>query len=103
VPHSPAFERVCSGLEARTRLERLEARGTVRLALKQAGLDPRSVTPAELGVVLERLLPDELSTRGVADAGAVCAALRADLDGLDSSPAGADSPEAVFARFGARG
>lgn len=101
--HSPAFERVCDGLEARTSLERLEARGTVRLALKRAGLEPHSVSPAELGVVLERLLPDELSARGVADASAVCAALRADLDAVDSSPAAADSPEAVFARLGSRG
>ena len=42
---SPAFDCVCEKLEEAPPRDRLQARGTVRLALKQAGLDARSVTP----------------------------------------------------------
>jgi hypothetical protein len=35
---SKAFDFVCSELERRTSMTRLEARGTVRIALKDAGL-----------------------------------------------------------------
>ena len=40
---SSAFEWLCTALEESTTLERLEARGTVRIALKEAGLEPRTV------------------------------------------------------------
>jgi hypothetical protein len=42
---SPCFDRVCAALESETSLDRIEARGTVRLALKGAGLDAASDTP----------------------------------------------------------
>ncbi|MCG8590820.1 MAG: hypothetical protein MJE66_16130 [Proteobacteria bacterium] len=93
------FEAVCGELEARTSLDRLEARGTVRLALKGAGLEPGSVTADQMAVVLERVLPGELSQRGIDQADAVCAALRTALPSAPADEAG-DSPEAVFARLG---
>jgi hypothetical protein len=96
---APAFEHVCQGIEARSNLDRLQARGTVRLALKEAGLDPASVTPAQLAVVLQRVLPAALGARGVEDAASVCDTLRASLRDIASAPA-ADTPEAVFARLG---
>ena len=44
VAHS--FAHVCEALESKTKRNRLEARGTVRLALREAGLDVSSVTRA---------------------------------------------------------
>ena len=46
-----AFKRVCGEVEAGTGLSALEARGTVRLALKQAGFDAKSVNPQQMSVV----------------------------------------------------
>jgi hypothetical protein len=64
---SAAFDRTCEELEERTDLDRLEARGTVRIALKGAGLDGASVDPAQMAIVLRKVLPSELETRGIAD------------------------------------
>ncbi len=64
---SSAFEWLCTALEESTTLERLEARGTVRIALKEAGLEPRTVTPGELRVVVQKIMPRELRNRGVAE------------------------------------
>lgn len=99
---APAFEHVCEEIEARTALDRLQARGTVRLALKEAGLDPGSVSPVQLAVVLQRVLPAALGARGVQDAASLCDALRTSLRGIAAGPA-TDTPEAVFARLGSRG
>ena len=51
---SPCFEHVCAALESETSLDRLETRGTVRLALKGAGLDAAHATPDQMGVVIGR-------------------------------------------------
>jgi len=96
---SAAFELACEVLERDTRFDRLEARGTVRLALKAAGLDSRSVTAEQMAVVVANLLPRELESRGVENADQVCAALAAELATLEASDA-AETPEAVFARLG---
>ena len=52
VSDSPVFDRTCDELEQRTTLDRLAARGTVRIALKSAGLEVTSVDAAQMGVVL---------------------------------------------------
>jgi len=57
------FDAVADALEAQSPLDGLAARGTLRLALKSAGLDPKGVTPEQMRVVLERVLPGELETR----------------------------------------
>jgi len=98
-----AFDFVCRELEERTSFDRLEARGTVRLALKQAGLDAGGVTPDEMGVVLERVLPAELKSRGVEDPESVCRAIAPGLGGLATDGAAADTPDAVFRRLGGAG
>lgn len=95
---SAAFEVACDVLEAGTSLERLEARGTVRLALKQAGLSPKSVSPDQLAVVAERLLPHELLARGIGP-DLVCPQLREALGRLEVTDAD-DAPEALFVRMG---
>ena len=98
---SACFQLACEVLERDTSMDRLAARGTVRLALKAAGLDPRSVTPQQMGVVADGLLPGELESRGVEDGEAICAALREKLGTLQA-PDPAETPEAVFARLGGR-
>ena len=98
---SAVFERTCSELEHATSFDGLSARGTVRLALKEAGLDAREVTSAQMLVVLQRVLPGELKLRGVKDAEDVCAAIASRLTALaPSSPAAGSSAEDVFRRLG---
>jgi hypothetical protein len=99
MPAATAFEFVCEALERESSLDRLEARGTVRIALKEAGLEARSVTPDQMRVVLERILPAELTTRGIDGADAVCASFAPGLATLDAE-AGADAPDTVFGRLG---
>jgi hypothetical protein len=98
---SNAFDFVCQELERATSLSLLEARGTLRLALKAAGVDARSVSAAQLRVILEKLIPGELRKRGCEDAERVCRDIGARLasKSFDAAPA-PDSPEAVFARLG---
>lgn len=96
---SAVFECVCAVLERSSSLDRLEARGTVRLALKKAGLEASSVTTSQMTVVLEKVLPAELESRGVGD---VDSLLRQAVSALASIESGArhDTPESVFARLG---
>jgi hypothetical protein len=96
---SAAFDFVCAELERETSLDRLEARGTVRLALKEAGLEARSVNPDQIGVVVDKLLPSELEARGIEGAAALCARIKT---GLANVAAGdqVETPDAVFQRLG---
>jgi hypothetical protein len=97
------FDWVCQELEAATGLDRLAARGTVRLALKTAGLEPAALTPEQAGVVLERVLPAELGARGVADAERLCREILGRLGRLGpQGGTGGTSPEEIFARLGSR-
>ena len=97
---SPAFAWVCSELENRTSLDRLEARGTVRLALKQAGLESRSVTAEQVRVVIEKVLPAELRSRGVEGDASVCEALAAGVLAVQPTNTQHESPDEVFRRLG---
>jgi hypothetical protein len=99
VAESAAFEAACNSLEQSSSLDRLAARGTIRLALKQAGLDAKSVTAQQLVVVVKRLLPAELTSRGVADPDSLCTAIARALEGV-AGGAAAETPEAVFQRLG---
>jgi len=95
------FEFVAEKLEAATDLEKLEARGTVRLALKAAGLDARSVTKEQMIVMVEKVLPGELAARGVDGAEVICVQLAAATKEMDTGDgSGAESPEDVFRRLG---
>lgn len=98
---APAFELVCEHLEQSTSLARPAARGTVRLALKEAGFDPATVSPAQMRVVTRKILPAELRALRIADAEGHCHALQGRLKRLQArGTTGADTPEAVFERFG---
>jgi hypothetical protein len=96
---SQAFDFVCAELQRATSLTQLEARGTVRLALKAAGLDARNVTATQLGVVLEKKMPGELRGRGCAEPERICARISEQLAGARLT-SGAESPETIFARLG---
>lgn len=96
---SNAFTTLCEQLESSSSLDRLEARGTVRLALKQAGLESGQVTASQLVVVVQKVLPNELRTRGIDDADSVCQQLATVLKAMPDEVAG-ESPEAVFKRLG---
>jgi hypothetical protein len=100
VAESSAFDNLCATLEEHTSLDRLSARGTVRLALKKAGLDARSVTPAQLCVLIEKLLHSELVSRGVDNPESVCNHALAHLRALAPSEAQTETPEAIFSRLG---
>ncbi|HTY18715.1 MAG TPA: hypothetical protein VMH82_13385 [Myxococcota bacterium] len=99
---SQAFEWLCEALTTGSSLDRLEARGTVRIAIKEAGLEARSVSPSELAVVVQRILPRELRQRGVNDEGTLCDRFVAGLRNLEQSGArpAADTPDAIFRRLG---
>ncbi len=96
------FDLAAERLEHHTALDRLVARGTLRLAFKLAGLEPKDVTSEQLRVLFERVLPGELETRGVSDVASVC---RAVMDDVASSPVARDEPgsasvDDVFRRLG---
>lgn len=95
------FDFLCDELERSSSLDRLEARGTVRIAIKQAGLDPHTATPQELAVVVEKVLPGELLTRGIENADSLCSALAKQV-GAREDDGERETPEAIFARLGSR-
>jgi hypothetical protein len=97
------FEFVAGQLEKRSELDRLEARGTLRIALKEAGLDPRTVTVEQMAVMLVRAMPKELSTRGIQNADGICQGIATAVKAFQGGPqASAETPEDVFRRLGAR-
>ncbi len=95
------FDFAAERLEHHTGFSQLEARGTLRIALKVAGLDPNAVTVGQLCVVFEKVMPGELDSRGVSDVQDVCAAVLADLEsaGDAAADASATSPDAIFRRL----
>ena len=99
------FDFAADRLEQHTSFNRLEARGTLRIALKAAGLDLRGLTVDQLGVVFEKLMPGELERRGVSDADSICGTVINDL--ADSpTPTDTNSPSSVdgiFRRLGGDG
>jgi len=99
---SPVFDKTCEELEARTGLDRLAVRGTVRIGLKSAGLDVDSVDATQMGIVLKKVLPSELETRGVADAETVCTAITTALAGqhFDVATDRAGAAAATIGRLG---
>ena len=97
------FEFVAARLEEATSLDKLEARGTVRIALKEAGLDPRSVTVEQMAVMLVRAMPRELGSRGVDRADEICRQLSVAVKGFsDGATARSETPEDIFRRLGSR-
>lgn len=97
---SPVFERAADELEVLSRMSRLEARGTLRLALKEAGLIPKTINAKSMLVVLERVLPQLLLRRGVSTGPDMCRAISSVVRSLTSETTrDFDTPEKVFSRI----
>jgi hypothetical protein len=95
------FEFVAETLLEKTDLENLEARGTIRLALKSSGLTAREVTPEQMVVIITQVMPRELRVRGVESPEGVCEALTQAVKEFDHGDGDSDSasPEDVFRRL----
>ena len=95
------FEFVAAGLKKHSELEDLEARGTIRLALKSSGLTAREVTKEQMVVVIDQVLPRELQLRGVENPEGVCRELSQAVKGFEceEDDASSVSPEDVFRRL----
>ena len=95
------FDFVAEELERISELEKLEARGTLRLALKSAGFDPREVSTTQMAVVLEQVMPAELKPRGIENAEQLCGDIARAVKAFQ--PVGGEasgvSPEDVFRRL----
>ena len=96
------FDVAAEKLESATDLNQLEARGTLRLALKSAGLTAGNVTLAQLRVVFDKVMPAEIENRGVAAAAATCSAVMAEVEraASDSDDAKATELDRIFRRLG---
>ncbi len=95
------FDFAAEKLEQHTGFNQLEARGTLRIAVKSAGLDPKSLSVDELRVVFEKLMPGELKQRGVEDAASVCSAVIRELENapIGEGDATSNNPDDVFRRL----
>ncbi len=95
------FDFAAQKLEQHTGFNQLETRGTLRIAVKSAGLDPKSLTVDELRVVFEILMPGELEQRGVEDTLSVCAAVMRDLEEapIAEDDSTSNNPDDVFRRL----
>ncbi len=95
------FDLAADSLEQHSALGRLEARGTLRIALKAAGLGPKGLTSAQLKVVFDQVMPEELDSRGVSNLQDVCAAVLADIADARgaAAEASATGPDEIFRRL----
>jgi hypothetical protein len=95
------FDFAAERLKHHAEFDRLAARGTLRIALKAAGLEPNNLTGAQLQVVFEKVMPGELESRGINNVPDVCAAVLSDLAraGGAAAVASATSPDDIFRRL----
>lgn len=99
---SAVFEWLCAELGSRTGLDALKSRGTMRIALQSAGLEPRTLTKAQAEVLIERVLPRELKLRAIADAANICMHLGMALRLMTFAHTTPESAESAFGRLGRR-
>ncbi len=98
---SKTFEWMCARVEEATDFSAIEARGTVRIALKKGGVTAATVTAAQMQVIVKRVLPQELRRRGCDGAQETCDGLATRLkDQSFEAESKRESPEDVFARLG---
>jgi len=77
---SDVYEKTCEFLEKYTSFTRLQSRGTIRLLLKEANLDPQAVEKNEVIGALKSKLPAELEKRGVDGGAEITEKLAADVE-----------------------
>jgi hypothetical protein len=98
-PAAPAlFDVAAAGLAGLTALSSAEARGTLRLVCRDAGLRTDLVTLPKMRVLITRLLPREIAARGVGEPDAVCKRLLDQLEQAQVAPAPSD-PAELFRRI----
>ena len=98
-PPTPAF--VCERLETVAKISRIETRGTVRLALREVGKNPAYVSTQDMAMIVTRVLPRMLQSRGVKDAAPICNEIASQLSQAKlASGATYLDPAEVFARLG---
>lgn len=99
---SAVFEWACETLERGTGMSRLQARGTMRIVLGQAGLESRSVRASQLRVIAQRLVAKELRARGLTNVEGVCGELSSCPPSVEQQAAANPSHDAeeVFRRLG---
>ena len=95
---SSAFTWLCAEVEKATGFSRLEARGTVRIALKEIGLVPADLTPSQAAIVALNVLAGELASRGVQQADALCRRLATEARTLRDERSGA-APDEIFGQL----
>ena len=78
---SDSFTIVADRLCQLSDLDRLEARGTIRIGFKKAGVDVGCFGLDDLEAVFAKIMPGELAARGCADARTICAAIMKSLEG----------------------
>jgi hypothetical protein len=95
------FDFAAQKLEQQTGFSQLEARGTLRIAVKSAGLEPKGLSIEELRVVFEKLMPGELEQRGVEDILSVCEAVMRELENapISETDSPSSNPDDVFRRL----
>jgi len=96
---SAVFEFVAGELERLAGLGRPAARAAVRSVLAKALYAPNSVSVDQMQLLIERLLPAEISANGVADAERVCKQIQAGLASRALSADGPESPDEIFSRM----
>jgi hypothetical protein len=96
---SDTFTIVADQLCELSELDRLEARGTLRIALKKAGVDAKSFGLDELAAAFKEIMPGELAARGCADSGAILDAIMQSLKGGTLESAARSSDE-IMRRLG---
>jgi hypothetical protein len=96
------FDIAAERLEESTDMDRLAARGTLRIALKHAGLEVQKLTISQLKAVFEKLMPKELEARGVIDAAATCNTVIANIASAasEAGSTSANSTDEIFKRLG---
>lgn len=93
-----AFELAARCLSQSTGMSETEARGTLRFAMKDAGLRIELLTPAKARVLLQRVVPRHLTARGQTDAQAACDAAAAALAAQEAVRPSVPAPDEVFRR-----
>ena len=98
------FDCATQTLEALTDLDRLEARGTLRIALREAGLALVQLTLPQLEIVFEKVMPQQLERRAVADSQAICGAVIKTLraSGISANGPTSTGSDDVFSRLGSQ-
>ena len=99
---SDVFEWAADALDRHSQLSRNEARGIIRLALKEAGIEPKLVNKSQMLVVVQKLLARVLVRVRVEDATEVCRRIADDLKTAELASPILHTPEDIFSRLGRR-